>query len=349
MKRVFAILLVLAMVLSFVPVMAADEEIVVYVNGVRVESDVPAMIYNDRTMLPVRAICEALGGKVSWDSTTRKATVTKGIGTVVMTIDSTVISKCADNEDKWTDITTDVAPMIYNDRTLVPVRALAESLNAVVEWNEVTRTVNVTLEYDWVSDFVEGRAIIQKDKKFGYIDQNRSIVLAPTYDVAGYFSDGLALVKNGGYYGFIDINGAVAIPLIYDDALAFSEGVAVVAQKDMYGFINKKGDVEIPLMYDKAFSFSEEWAMVIELGQYKYINHVGNVVLTPECDFARSYSEGLAVIRRNGKYEFINKSGAVAIPYVFDNAESFEEGVAWVTMDNDSFYIDKGGNRVGFY
>lgn len=43
------------------------------------------------------------------------------------------------------DITVAVAPMLYNDKTLVPIRFISESLGATVEWNQETQTAYINL------------------------------------------------------------------------------------------------------------------------------------------------------------------------------------------------------------
>lgn len=49
-------------------VTATEGENAIYVDGARVETEAGAQIINDRTMLPLRAVCEALGKTLTWDS-----------------------------------------------------------------------------------------------------------------------------------------------------------------------------------------------------------------------------------------------------------------------------------------
>lgn len=141
MKRLLSLVLVLVFALSAfgaVPVSAAENVITVIVDGNTVNFDVPPQIINDRTMVPVRAIFEALGAAVEWNNETRTVTATKAETVVSLTIDSNVI-KVNDTEK-----TVDVPAMIVNDRTLVPVRAISEAFECTVEWNQETYTVTVT-------------------------------------------------------------------------------------------------------------------------------------------------------------------------------------------------------------
>lgn len=110
------------------------------VNDTTTTLDVPAQIINDRTMVPLRAIFEALGANVDWDGATRTITGKKGDITVVMVVDATVM-KVNDKE-----VTLDTPAQIVSDRTLVPARAISEALGAKVDWDGATRTVTITAE-----------------------------------------------------------------------------------------------------------------------------------------------------------------------------------------------------------
>ena len=124
---------------------AADGEITVTVNGETLNTPIPAQIVNGRTMLPMRSIFERLGAVVTWVDADKLIFATKGntfitlkIGVPQMSVQTTESA-----ENKVTEL--DTAPFIENDYTLVPVRAVAESLNANVEWIEESKTVAITL------------------------------------------------------------------------------------------------------------------------------------------------------------------------------------------------------------
>ena len=142
-KIIISLVLCIALI---VPVMAsASDEITVLVNGTRVVAPVEPKIVDGRTMLPMRAIFEQLGAKVMWMQEDRIIFATKGEYLVVMQIDNTLMSVRKSGSEENESITLDVAPYIENDSTLVPVRAVAEALDAKVEWINETRTVEITL------------------------------------------------------------------------------------------------------------------------------------------------------------------------------------------------------------
>ena len=107
-------------------------------NGEAKALDVPAQIIDSRTMVPLRAIFEALGASVEWDDATKTVTSVKGDTTVKLTIGNAAIT--VNGADK----ALDVPAQIVDSRTLVPVRAIAESFGCDVAWDDATKTVTIT-------------------------------------------------------------------------------------------------------------------------------------------------------------------------------------------------------------
>lgn len=142
-KRIIAFIMSLTVaILSLSGVLAAqityDTGISVSVDGKKVEFDQQPVIADDRTLVPVRAIFEALGAKVSWDGETRTVTSSKDDTSCTLTIDSAVMNV------NGVEKTLDVPAMIINDRTLVPVRAISEAYGCKVEWVPDTKEVIIT-------------------------------------------------------------------------------------------------------------------------------------------------------------------------------------------------------------
>ena len=112
----------------------------ILVNGTPLAFDpgAEAQIVDDRTMVPLRAIFEALNVQVNWDGDTKTVTATGRGRQIALTIGQKEISV---NGIK-TEI--DVPAMIISDRTMVPVRAVAQSLGCTVDWIAETKTVVIT-------------------------------------------------------------------------------------------------------------------------------------------------------------------------------------------------------------
>ena len=99
-----------------------DNEAVIY--------DAAPVIRNDRTLVPIRIITEALGGKVDWNGAAKEVTLSINDKEIKMTIGKTL--------EKY-----GVAPVIIDGRTFVPVRFVADELGANVAWDDATKTVTI--------------------------------------------------------------------------------------------------------------------------------------------------------------------------------------------------------------
>ncbi len=109
----------------------------VFLDNEKIEFDQPPIIVDDRTLVPLRAIFEAMGATVDWDEHTKTVTSTKGQTTISMTIEKQEMYKNGEL------ITLDVVPQLVGGRTLVPVRAVAEGFNCKVDWDEENQTVMI--------------------------------------------------------------------------------------------------------------------------------------------------------------------------------------------------------------
>ena len=102
----------------------------VLVDDQAIINDVAPVIRNDRTLVPIRVITEALGGQVAWNEAAKEVTLTVNGKEIKMTIGK-VLEKYG------------VAPVIIGGRTFVPVRFVADELGAVTTWDDATKTVTI--------------------------------------------------------------------------------------------------------------------------------------------------------------------------------------------------------------
>lgn len=102
----------------------------VLVDDQAIINDVAPVIRNDRTLVPIRVITEALGGQVAWNEAAKEVTLTVNGKEIKMTIGK-VLEKYG------------VAPIIIGGRTFVPVRFVADELGAVTTWDDATKAVTI--------------------------------------------------------------------------------------------------------------------------------------------------------------------------------------------------------------
>ena len=160
MKRKIALFLTGAMVMSALPAgVYADDytQVNLLVEGQAVETDQPAVIVDSRTMVPVRVIAETLGCEVDWDVETKTVTFTQGSIVATMVVGEKALN--VTNNGVTTAMEIDTPAVIINSRTMVPVRFLTELFGFNVDWDAVTKTVNVTAGETAADDITSGSAV----------------------------------------------------------------------------------------------------------------------------------------------------------------------------------------------
>ncbi len=107
-------------------------------NGEAKTMDVAPIIANERTMLPVRYVAEALGATFEWDGATSTPTLKTADTEIKITVGA---SEALVNGKA---VPLDSPAFIENSRTYMPVRFVAETLGATVEWDAATSTATIT-------------------------------------------------------------------------------------------------------------------------------------------------------------------------------------------------------------
>ncbi len=123
------------------------------VNGIYKEigpgrGTVPVIIKEwGRTLLPIRAIEEELGCEISWDGVTRKETISFKGNLIELWIDNPQVK--VNGIAKWIDEGNhNVKPIIINNRTMLPIRFVAENLGCDVLWDNDTKKVTIIYPKD---------------------------------------------------------------------------------------------------------------------------------------------------------------------------------------------------------
>jgi uncharacterized protein YrzB (UPF0473 family) len=119
----------------------AAEIIPVYLNGEQIvfdSNDAQPQIFSNRTYVPIRKTAESLGLTIDWNSKTETLTFTREGITVAHTMRSDIVYVNGE------PVRFDTKSINKNNRTLMPVRMLAESIGADVEWDSTKRCVNIT-------------------------------------------------------------------------------------------------------------------------------------------------------------------------------------------------------------
>jgi len=137
-KKMFAAAALTTLGTVFISTMAFASDITVKLNGKEIYfEDQQAEIVEGRTLVPLRGVFDSMGFDVEWDASTRSAEISNSLNDITMTEN---INRIVANT-RTIDI--DVAPQILNGRLMIPLRAVAESVDADVEWDGNSRTVSI--------------------------------------------------------------------------------------------------------------------------------------------------------------------------------------------------------------
>ncbi len=139
MKRWFLSLWLLLCSLGLLQPAAAlaGQDISVTMNGLPISFDVKPMVQNDRTLVPFRALAEALPVGVTWEAASQTIQAQNGSKAITLQIGNQTATL------NGTPVSLDVPPQIINGRTLVPLRFFSESFNCSVTWNQVANEIAI--------------------------------------------------------------------------------------------------------------------------------------------------------------------------------------------------------------
>jgi len=129
--------------LSSIPAAAINPQpeppgIQVFIDGNPLQLDVAPVLEQDRTLVPLRAIFEALGAEVEWDQAQQRVAATKGSLALSLQIGSRKALK------NGIQVDLDVPARLLNNRTMVPLRFVGEALGAEVAWDGEKRRIDIT-------------------------------------------------------------------------------------------------------------------------------------------------------------------------------------------------------------
>ena len=152
MKKICFVVL-LAVLLIFIGsgnLLAASDDIKVYVNGNQVvfPDQKPMINADSRTLVPVRFVSEALGADVEWDGVTNTVSIAhegKAIGLVIGQRTAQVDAG---------SVVLDTAAALVGGRTMVPLRFVSECLGAEVQWDGYARAIYITTSNQAAAPFV---------------------------------------------------------------------------------------------------------------------------------------------------------------------------------------------------
>ncbi len=146
-----------------------------------------------------------------------------------------------------------------------------------------------------------------------------------TFDEIGKLIDGRALVQRDGIYGYVNLNGELVIPLTYEEASAFENGSAEVVH---YGIrfridtanncIDNCDSLEVQIdrvrallaqKYDEVRGLKEGFFAVRKGGQWGFVDSYGNPAIELKYDYVEDFKNARAFVTKDKNVSIINRDG----------------------------------------
>lgn len=170
-----------------------------------------------------------------------------------------------------------------------------------------------------------------------------------------YTFENWILISKAGKYGYMNEEKEILIPLEYEQLGGFFGQLAFAEKDSKYGYIDSVNRILIGFQFDKASNFGNlqpdgfRYAMVEKDYKNGYINNNGELVISFLYEEAYSFHNGLAVVKKDEKFGCVNTKGAVVIPFVFDHITNSGEIIKArkELTSSKEFYFDRQGTLIG--
>ena len=188
----------------------------------------------------------------------------------------------------------------------------------------------IVKQYSRVEEFENGYAIVQKNGKYGCINDEYKEIIPCIYDEVGPLLHGLFIVSLRDKYGAIDEYGNIKIPLEYSilvDLSLFGPTMLMAVKDNKFGVINKKNNIIIPFEFDLVQAMFG-MITVTKDGKKGLYNHKGELVIPIKYDDIAhpSYKSQTYSVCYAGKWGVINKNEEIIIPIEYDGLTQISSG-----------------------
>lgn len=250
-------------------------------------------------------------------------------------------------QNKWGFIDKDsvvVIPFEYD--FLNPFKnGLTYAENSKKKFFLTKKNLRLKGDYDEVRIFSEDRAPVQKNNKWGFIDEKGELVIPVIYSEVGYFKpNGLCYVMKNGKSGFINKKGVDIIPIIYEDVNSEQlDDIVILKKNGKWAFFNSQGKQLSDFIYSDIFrtdyyDFSKESerscstffkngaVLVLKDKKYEFLNEkIEPAFANNKFDSATVFDAFQnSIVKRNGKYGIIKPNGEFRAPLEYDFIEPYD-------------------------
>ena len=291
-KKLVSFLLTGTVLFSGVSQVSAGERIGLKINDKKINTISAPVVVNNRTLVPARAVLEALGAKVTWEQNTKKIYADMENINIVFQIDND--TALVNNKE----VSMEVGPKIINNATMIPVRFAAEILGYDVQWNSEENCVimkssenktpqsakSETIIVEKPIQNIEKEAVEEIEIKVDVLEKNEDLKSSPldykevSYD---FEKDTLILEKNSVE---VDINSFVCTDEYFNNKyiINLNADYSNLYKDNTYKINNEKIDsIEIITIDNKTkIVFNEKDIYAYKINEYE--EHIAIEILKPK-------------------------------------------------------------------
>ena len=211
------------------------------------------------------------------------------------------------------------------------------------------RTLSLIVLSFYIAHAAETKALfpIQRDGKWGFIDQTGNEVVSPKYDQTLRMTSGLAPFRVGTKWGFIDGAGQVVMPPTIEGGLppTFCKDVAPYAAGGKFALLTSNGELKNYEGVDRYTGCGEGMISIRKSRKWGFVGKSG-IVVEPSFDDVRPFHDGLAGAQLGGKWGLIDLTGSWVVKPQFSRVGMYSEGLAPVAVGEAWGFVDRTGKMV---
>lgn len=155
-KRILTVMIAVLCCLSAGVSVWASNEIHVVINGQAVAFSRSPVMIDDRMLVPIRTVAEAMNCQVGWDAETQAVLISNEAAVLRLRIDH--VNMKVQNSAGEFSMQLDVAPILIEDTTYLPLRMVVEALGGSVVWDDTCSTIFIA--HPSVDEEIAGPAVM---------------------------------------------------------------------------------------------------------------------------------------------------------------------------------------------
>ena len=205
--------------------------------------------------------------------------------------------------------------------------------------------------FDQIGILSDHRAIVERDGKYGYINDKGKIVIPlkyipfSNYMQLGQFINHHAVYKKGEKYAMIDSLGKQVLPALFYGIGTY--GKLIPARKgDDWGYVNENVRLGIKYQYDYAYEFIDSVAIVEKDDLVGLINLEGKEVIPMEFQSIKREGSNLFMVKTDGLFGIYSKKGDKLVKPQFEKISEISKNLYQMIGEGTIEYFDAARNKI---